>query len=80
MKRQLAEVRDARGNRRKGGVMVLPRILSFDAWQALASVQQDALIAASYEDRAERSRLHPEPDVLGPDPADVSHRYKRDSR
>lgn len=77
MKRQLADLRDARGNLRKGGVMRLPRILPHDEWEALASAQQDALIAASYEDRTERSKLHPEPDVLGPDPAEVSHRYKR---
>jgi len=52
MKRQLADLRDPKGNARKGGVMRLPRILSCNDWEALASVQQDALIAASYEDRA----------------------------
>lgn len=32
--------------------MRVPRILSCDEWEALATVQQDALIAASSEDRA----------------------------
>ena len=77
MKRRLADIRDAKGNPRTGGVMRLPRILSCDEWEALASVQQDALIAASYEDRDERAKQHPERPVTGPDPADVSHRYKR---
>ena len=77
MKRQLADLHATTGNPHRGGVMVLPRILQLDEWEVLASVQQDALIAASYEDRAERSRLHPEPGVIGLDPADVSHRYKR---
>lgn len=34
------------------GVMRVPRILSCEEFEALASVQQDALIAASWEDRA----------------------------
>ncbi|MFO1408240.1 MAG: hypothetical protein U1F08_12035 [Steroidobacteraceae bacterium] len=76
-KKQLAGLRDAKGSMCRGGVMHLPRILPCEEWEALACVQQDALIAASYEDRADRSRLYPEPNVLGPDPADVSHRYKR---
>jgi hypothetical protein len=52
MKRQLADLRDPKGKARKGGVMHVPKILSLDEWEAVASVQQDALIAASYEDRA----------------------------
>lgn len=53
MKKQLAGLRDARtGGLLRGGVMQVPRILSCDDWEALASVQQDALLAASYEDRA----------------------------
>lgn len=59
MKRQLADARDPKGSARKGGVMHVPRILSCDDWEALASIQQDALIAASYEDRA-----RPEPVVI----------------
>ena len=51
MERQLADLRDAKGNLRRGGVMHLPRILSCDKREALASVRQGALIAASYEDR-----------------------------
>jgi hypothetical protein len=53
MRRQLADLRDAKGNPRRGGVMHVPRILSCDEWETLARVQQDALIAASYEDRAQ---------------------------
>jgi hypothetical protein len=34
--------------------MKVPRIMGLDEWEALASVQQDALIAASHEDRADR--------------------------
>ena len=52
MKNQLASLRDARGNKRRGGVMRVPPILSGDEWELLAAVQQDALIAASAEDRA----------------------------
>lgn len=53
MKKEIASLRDARtGALRRGGVMHVPRILSCDEWESSASVQQDALIAASYEDRA----------------------------
>ncbi|MGB7739328.1 MAG: hypothetical protein WBM03_09455 [Steroidobacteraceae bacterium] len=55
MKKQLHGLRDTRtGGLRRGGVMHLARILSGDEWEALATVQQDALIAAAYEDRAVR--------------------------
>lgn len=57
MKNQLATLRDVRGNARRGGVMQVPRILSCDEWERLASVQQDALIAASAEDRAKPAEL-----------------------
>ena len=57
MKRQLADLRDAKGNPRRGGVMHLPRILSCDEWETLASLHQDALIAASYEDRAQSGTI-----------------------
>jgi hypothetical protein len=59
MKRQLAALRDSKGNARKGGVMTVPKILGLDAWEALAAPMQDALIDASYEDRA-----MPEPVVM----------------
>lgn len=53
MKKLLAGARDTRtGRLRCGGVMQVPRILSCDQWEVLASVQQDALLAASNEDRA----------------------------
>jgi predicted nuclease of restriction endonuclease-like RecB superfamily len=52
MKSQLASLRDARGKAGRGGVMRVPRILNCDEWERHASVQQDALIAASAEDRA----------------------------
>ena len=53
MRKQLMGYRDTRtGGLRRGGVMQVPRILSCDEWEAVASGQQDALIAASYEDRA----------------------------
>jgi len=53
--------------------MKVPAIKSCDEWEALASVQQDALIAASYEDRCVPQEKHV---VIGKDPADVSHRYR----
>jgi hypothetical protein len=56
--------------------MKVPRIMGVDEWEAIASVSQDKLIEASYEDRAERSKVHPEPVVTGKDPADVTDRYK----
>ena len=37
MKRQLAALRDSKGNARKGGVMTVPKILGLDAWEALAA-------------------------------------------
>lgn len=53
MKKQLADLRDRRtGGLLRGGVMHVPRILSCDEWETLASVQQDALMQASDEDRA----------------------------
>lgn len=53
MKKALEGARDARtGRLLRGGVMHVPRILPCDEWEALASLQQDALIAASCEDRA----------------------------
>ncbi|MEI2790462.1 MAG: hypothetical protein V9E93_16515 [Steroidobacteraceae bacterium] len=52
MKRQLADLRDPKGKARKRGVMCVPKLLGLDEWEAVARVQQDALIAASYEDRA----------------------------
>lgn len=52
MKKQLQGLRDARtGALQRGGVMHVPRILSCDEWEAQASVQQEALLAASSEDR-----------------------------
>lgn len=56
--------------------MRVPAILSCDAWEAIAAASQDKLIQDSYEDRAERSKVHPEPVVTGKDPADVTDRYK----
>lgn len=73
MKRELADLRDSKGNVRRGGVMHAPKMLSFDEWEALASVQQDKLIAASEEDRAERD---PKPVVVGRDVEDVTHHYR----
>lgn len=53
MKKQLQGLRDERtGALRRGGVMQVPRILSCDEWEAVAVPMQDALMAASYEDRA----------------------------
>ena len=52
MRRQLGELRDARGQLlHKGGVMLVPAIASLDAWERLAVAQQNALIDASAEDR-----------------------------
>jgi hypothetical protein len=55
MQKQLADVRAMKHSARRGGVMRVPAILSCDAWEAIASVQQDKLIADSYEDRVDRS-------------------------
>lgn len=76
MKRELADLRSARSNPRRGGVMRVPVIMGPDEWEAAASASQDALITASWEDRTERSKLHPETVVTGKDPADVTDRYK----
>jgi len=73
MKRHLANLRDLEDNPRRGGVMHLPRILLCDEWESLASAQQDALIAASYEDRDQQTNLQL---AIGPEPSDGSHLYK----
>jgi hypothetical protein len=54
MKKRLSELRSSRSNSRRGGIMKVPPILDCDTWEALASVQQDALIDASHEDRVGR--------------------------
>lgn len=66
MKKEFAGLRDSKGNLRRGGVLRVPRILPCDEWEALASVQQDALIAASAEDR-----YKPEA-VVTPEPNDAA--------
>lgn len=71
MKNQLASLRDVRGSARRGGVMRVPPILSPDEWERLASVQQDALIAASAEDR-----VKPEP--VGTDESEAVRRQQAD--
>jgi hypothetical protein len=73
MKKQLANLRDSKGNVRKGGVMRVPKILNSDSWEALAAPMQDKLIEDSYEDRSPQQVI---PQVIGRDPADVTHRYK----
>jgi hypothetical protein len=73
LKKELANLRDERGNKRRGGVMRIPKILPHDEWEAVAVVQQAQLIAASYEDRS----LPAKPVVTGPDPSNVSHRYRQ---
>jgi hypothetical protein len=52
MKHQLDGLQDGRGSAKRGGIMQVPRILAVDEWERLASVQQDALIASSAEDRS----------------------------
>lgn len=54
LQRMAKDMRDERGNPRRGGVLHVPRILDCEAWEVLASVQQDALIAAASEDRRGR--------------------------
>jgi hypothetical protein len=78
---QMRKLRDkllaAEKNPHRGGVMRVPRIATdLDAWEAEASKLQDKLIDDSYEDRAERSKVHPEPVVNEGDPADRTNRYK----
>lgn len=75
MRKQLADVRAMKHSARRGGVMRVPAILGVNEWEAIAAVQQDKLIAASWEDREDRAKVHPEP-VMGADPADVTDRYK----
>lgn len=57
-------------------ILSWPPITACDAWGAIAAASQDALVDASYEDRVDRARRDPEPAVIGPDPADVSSRYR----
>jgi hypothetical protein len=58
-------------------VLGWPPILDCDAWDAIAVPSQQKLIDASYEDREDRAKVHPEPVVTSKDdPADVSHRYR----
>ena len=76
MRRQLVDLRARRTTGRMGGVMRVPAIMGVDEWEAVASFQQDQLIADSHEDRADRAKLQPEPVVTGKDPADVTDRYK----
>lgn len=73
MRKQLVDLRDERGKARRGGVMRVPAIMGVDEWEAIAAVSQDALIAASAEDRTLPTER---PVVTGKDPADVSDRYK----
>ncbi len=74
MKKQLGDLRDARtGGLLHGGVMQVPRILSCDEWECRASVQQDALIAASSEDRAT-----PEQAVVSVPATDANAESERD--
>lgn len=56
-------------------VMSWPPIATdLDDWEKQASAGQDALIAASAEDRSGKI---PDPEPVIPDPADVSHKYKK---
>lgn len=72
----LNEIERAKLTRAQRTVLAWPAILSCDEWEAIAVPSQQELIDASYEDRAERSKAHPEPVVTGKDPADVTDRYK----
>jgi len=74
LERIAKDMRSARSSGMRGGVMVVPPIeTDLNAWEALASVQQDALIASAAEDRGQQqARLDP----VGTDPADVSRHYK----
>ena len=44
MRRQLDELHDAKTNKRRGGVMVVPRMLSIEEWETAALAAQTALI------------------------------------
>ncbi len=57
-------------------VLSWPRILPADEFDRIASAAQDKLVAASWEDRS----LPERPVVTGPDPADVTHRYKSNAK
>lgn len=59
MRKSLADLRSAQINPRRGGIMKVPRIMDVDEWEAIAAVSQDALIQASYEDRADRVAVVP---------------------
>lgn len=70
-----ADVR-AKLTRAQRTILSWPALIGVDEWEAIAVPIQQRLVDASWEDRAERSKLHPEPVVTGPDPADVSLKYK----
>jgi predicted nuclease of restriction endonuclease-like RecB superfamily len=82
MKRQLSDLRSAQSNSRRGGVMRVPAIMSVDAWEALASVQQDQLITDSYEDRVDRSNpvAIPEPDTSQRDHQEAYRKYNEQKK
>ena len=54
LQRMARDMRDARGNTLRGGVLVVPAILDADAWEKLAAEHQDVLIASASEDRVAR--------------------------
>lgn len=68
MRKRLADVRDAKGNARRGGVMVIPRMKSVDEWEAQALTSQHKLIADARDSLPQVERP--------PSLEDVTHRYK----
>lgn len=63
MLKQLREMREAKSNRRRGGVMLVPAIMGLDEWQEIASKYQDWLIASATEDRRKNTDPPPAPYV-----------------
>ena len=45
MKKRLAQEHDAKGNKRRGGIMLVPRMLTPDEWEQLAVPMQQRLTA-----------------------------------
>jgi hypothetical protein len=63
MLKQLRELREAKSNKRRGGVMVVPAVMGLDEWEAQAARYQDLLIASATEDRRKNTDPQPAPYV-----------------
>ncbi len=74
MERQLRELREAKSNKRRGGVMVVPPMMNADEWEQLAGPYEDWLIGSATEDR--RKNTDPPPQHIE-DPNIEHNRWNR---